>query len=109
MARQDTTLIGSNTLGASQPVDTLITLINAPGPGRYKVWGSFRHTLADGIKLTSPVAIRFPGTANSVSSFGPFVIDIINNTSGINLALAVATGGSDSASAVIYAEKVNQR
>lgn len=105
--RQDTSFFASNSLGNNIAVNTLLTLINAPGPGRYRVWGTFRHTLLDGVKLTSPVAITFPGTPNESTPFGPFVVDITNTTSGINLALAVATGAADTASAVLYAEKIN--
>lgn len=106
--RQESTLFNSGSLGNNQAANTLVTLINAPGPGVYKVWGQARHTLADGFKLTSPVAITFPGTPNVSSDFGPFIVVITNTTSGINIALNTATGAADTASAVIYAERLSQ-
>src|SRR5690349_12915805 len=110
MARQDVTLIASGVLGNNQLADTLVTLINAPGPGRYKIWGTARHSLADGLKFTSPMLtpLTLAGGAGDTINFGPFVIDITNYTSGINVALRTATGASDTASVTIYAERVNQ-
>jgi hypothetical protein len=107
--RQDITLFASGVLGNSQAADTLVALINAPGPGRYKVWGHGRHSLADGLKFTSPMtpALVIAGGAGDTVSFGPFVVDITNYTSGINVALRLATGASDTAAVTIYAEKIN--
>jgi len=105
--RQEATLIGFGSLGNNQAANTLVTLINAPGPGMYKVWGHARHTLADGFKLTSPIAITFPSSPNVSSDFGPFIVSITNTTAGINLVLNAATGAADTATAVIYAEKLS--
>jgi hypothetical protein len=107
--REDVTLFASGTLGNSVAVNTLVALINAPGPGRYRVWGHGRHSLADGLKFTSPMLspLILSGGAGDTVVFGPFVVDITNFTSGINVALNVATGASDTASVTIYAEKMN--
>lgn len=107
MARQDVTLIGHGGAPINTAANTLVALINAPGPGRYRIWGHARHSLADGLKLTSPVTIVFAGGAGDTVQFGPFVLDIINYTSGINVNLNVATGASDTAYATIYAERIN--
>lgn len=105
--RQESSLFGFGSLGNSIAANTLVCLINAPGPGVYKVWGQARHTLADGFKLSSPVAITFPGSPNVATDFGPFIVVITNTTSGINLVLNTATGAADTATAVIYAEKLS--
>lgn len=107
--RQDLTLFGSGTLGNSQAQNTNVALINAPGPGRYRIWGHARHSLADGLKITSPMvpSLVLAGGAGDTIVFGPMVVDITNNTSGIIIALNIATGASDTASATIYAEKIN--
>lgn len=108
MARETITLQGSGVVGNSQPQDTTVALINAPGPGRYKIWGHCRHTLADGVKLNSPIvpAVVISAGAGATAYFGPFIFDIINNTAGISIALNTATGGSDTASGTIYAQKL---
>lgn len=104
--RQAATLLASGVLGNSQAANTLVALINAPGPGRYKVWGHGRHSLVDGLKFTSPMLtpLILAGGAGDTITFGPFVVDITNYTSGINVALNTATGASDTASVTIYAE-----
>jgi hypothetical protein len=105
--RQDTTLGNYGSVGNNTAINTNVVIINAPGPGRYRIWGTVRHTLADGFKMTSPVAFVFPSTPNTATDIGPFILDITNNTSGIILALNVATGASDTASAALFAEKIN--
>lgn len=105
--RQDTTLIGQGTLGNNIAVNTLVAAIAAPGPGRYKVWGHCRHTLADGLKLSSPNVVVLAGGPNDTVVFGPMVFDINDKTTGIGVQLNVATGAADTASATIYAEKIN--
>lgn len=107
--RQDVTLMASGVVGINQAADTLVALINAPGPGRYKVWGQARHTLADGLKFTSPMLspLILSGGPGDTITFGPFIVDITTNVPGINIALRTATGASDTASATIFAERVN--
>lgn len=106
--RESKTIIGQGVLGNNQAANTLVGLIDASllGHGRYRIWGHGRHSLADGLKLTSPINIVFPGGAGDTMAFGPFILDITTTTAGINVALNVATGASDSASVVIYAERL---
>lgn len=108
MSREEATLVGHGAAGNNVASNTLVALINAPGPGRYKIWGHARHTLADGLKLTSPITIVFPNGPNSVVDFGPFILDITNFTAGINVNLNVATGAADTAYATIYAQKLSR-
>lgn len=105
---QSQTLIASGSAPINTVVSTLVALINAPGPGRYRIWGTCRHSLADGLKLTSPMLtpLVISGGAGDTINIGPIIIDITNNTSGINIALNVATGASDTASATLYAERI---
>jgi hypothetical protein len=109
MARSEASLYASGSVGNNITANTLVALINAPGPGRYRIWGHARHSLADGLKLTSPnlTPLVLAGGAGDTISFGPVIMDITNTTSGINVNLNVATGASDTASATIYAEKIN--
>lgn len=108
MAREDSTLLGSGVLGNSIAANTLLAAIAAPGPGRYRISGVVRHTLVDGVKLTSPSAFVIPSAPNVATNFGPFIIDITNSSTGIGVSLNTATGASDTASAVLYAERINQ-
>lgn len=110
MAREDLTLQGSGVVGNNQAADTAVAIINAPGPGRYKIWGTGRHSLVDGLKLTSPTvpAVILSGGAGDTINFGPIVFDITNNTSGIIVALNTATGAADTASATVYAQRLSK-
>lgn len=101
------TLFGFGVLGISQPIDTTVALINAPGPGKFKIWGHGRHSLADGLKLTSPMTVQFASGPIDTFNFGPIIVDVPNKTAGIIIALNVATGGADAASATIYAERMD--
>lgn len=88
-----------------------VAVIADPGKGRWEVWGTVRHTLADGCRLAvGPVAapvVLFTITAgaNVAQDFGPVVIDILNATDDIIVELQTATGGADTASATIYARR----
>lgn len=108
--RQQASLIGHGVVGNNQAADTAVAIINAPGPGVFKIWGHARHSLADGLKFTSPMLspVTLAGGAGDTINFGPFVFDITNNTAGITIALRTATGASDTASATIYAEKLSK-
>jgi len=108
--RQEASLFASGLAGSSVAADTTVALINAPGPGVYKIWGHCRHSLADGLKLTSPnlTPLILSGGAGQTILFGPVVMAINNLTSGIIIALNTATGASDTASATIYAEKLSR-
>lgn len=106
MSQKNLTLQNYGNVGSSVAVNTNVAIINAPGPGRYEVWGHCRHSLADGLKFTSPFTLILSGGPNDTIQFGPFVVDIVNFTSGIIIALNTATGASDTASATIYARKI---
>lgn len=106
--RQNTTLIGQGAAGNNVVINTLVAAIAAPGPGRYKVWGHCRHSLIDGLKLSSPTLVVLSGGAGDTIVFGPMVFDIIDNTTGFGISLATATGAADTASATIYVEKLSK-
>jgi hypothetical protein len=109
MARDDVIRSSAGILGNSIAVSTTLCQITDPGPGRYKVWGTARHTLEDGCKLVVAAALvlfRIPQGPNQAVDFGPIIVDVINPTDDIILQLAVATGASDTASGVIYAQKL---
>lgn len=105
--REDITLIAQGVLGNNQTANTLVAAIAAPGPGRYKVWGHCRHTLADGLKLSSPTVVILSGGPNDTIVFGPMVFDINDKITGVGVALNTATGASDTASATVYVERIN--
>lgn len=104
--REDLTLSIYGAAGNNVTVNTAVATLPVPVPGRYKVWGMVRHTLADGCKLTSPVAQIITSGPNDTAMFGPFLVDI-NTAGNIIIALNTATGASDTASCTIYAEKLN--
>jgi hypothetical protein len=105
--RQDTTLFASGTIGNSQAQNTSVASIALVTPGRFRLWGMTRHTLADGLKITSPVAITLAGGPNDTVVFGPIVVDVNTVGAFFTVQLNVATGASDTAAATIYAEKIN--
>ena len=105
--RQDTTLTNAGSVGNSQAQNTAVATIAAPGPGRYKVWGHCRHSLADGLKISSPISLVLAGGAGDTIVFGPVVVDIVDKTTTIAIQLNTATGASDTAAATIYAERIN--
>ena len=104
------TKVASGILGISQAIGTDICVITDPGPGRYQVWGTVRHTLVDGCRLlvgsTTIIAV-IAGGPNAVAFFGPVVVDIVTRTDDIILELAIATGGADSASGTLYAQRLD--
>lgn len=104
---QSVTSFGSGVIGNNQAADVQVAAIINLAPGRYKIWGRARHTLADGIKLTSPVLINFSSGPNESFDFGPIVVDIASSAIGIGLNLRLATGASDTASGNLYAERIS--
>lgn len=108
------TKYASGSAGASQAQGVDVAIITNPGKGRWRIWGTVRHTLADGCRLaigpdTSPtVLFTICAGANLAQDFGPIIYDIRNNTDDIIVELATATGGSDSAFATIYAELTSE-
>lgn len=109
MSQFELTKLASGVLGISQPIGTDVAVITAPGPGRYQVWGTARHTVADGCRVLIGATTVIPFIAaspNKSQNFGPIVVDVLNSVDSIILELAVATGGADAASGIIYAQKL---
>lgn len=104
--REDTTLSVFGAQGNSVAQNTAVATLPITTPGRYRIWGLFRHTLADGLKFTSPIALSLTSGPNDTVVFGPLVVDFVA-AGNIIVALATATGASDTASATIFAEKIN--
>jgi hypothetical protein len=103
--RENTSLFVYGTQGNSVAANTVVASL-AVTPGRYKIWGAARHTLADGLKLVTPIAMILTTGPNDTAMWGPIVVDVPANTN-IVIQLNTATGASDTASANIYAENVN--
>jgi hypothetical protein len=103
-------------VGISQAIGTDVAVISdigsGGGRGWWKIWGHGRHTLADGLKLSiGPVAgpvvkFQIAAAANTTVYFGPYLVQIANDTDDIIVELAVATGGADSAAATLYAKRM---
>lgn len=104
------TKIGHGAAGNSLGVGTDIVNM-VPGKGRWIVSGIVRHSLADGVSFaqgpTASVTIlfRIPSSPNVAQAFGPFVVDMANNTDSFVLELGVATGASDTAYGLLFAQR----
>ena len=96
-------------VGISQAIGVDVAIISNPGPGRWKIWGNGRHSLADGLRLVvgSTIITEIASAAASSTTFGPVVVDILNSTDDIIVELNLATGGADSASATVYAQRLS--
>lgn len=107
--REETTLQDYGTVGNSQVAGTDICNVFLFTPGRYRIWGTCRHTLADGCRLLigGSVIMEITNEANTSQDFGPIVIDILSASDTITLELFVATGAADTASGNLYAQKVH--
>ena len=111
-AQRGATKFASGQAPISQAQGTDVAVITDPGKGTWEIWGTVRHTLVDGCRLAiGPVAspvVQFVITAgaNVAQDFGPVVVDILNSTDDIIIELQTATGGSDTASATVYARRV---
>jgi len=108
-ARVGTTLIGNGTAGNNIAQNTALgSIVNAP-PGRYRLTGTARHSLADGLKITGiPVGtIIIPGGPGDTVTLPTLVFDLTVATT-INIVLNVATGASDTAAAVMCLELINK-
>lgn len=103
--RQNTTSSAYGTQGNSQAQNAVVATL-ALTPGRWRLWGMGRHTVADGLKIVTPVALVLCSGPNDTAAFGPIVVDIAA-TANFVIQLNVATGASDTASATIYAENIN--
>lgn len=106
------TLIGHGAAGNSLGVGTdLVNIV--PGKGRWIVSGIVRHSLADGVLFsqgpTASVTIKFriPNGPNTAVNFGPFIVDMLNNTDSFVLELGVATGASDTAYGLLFAQRTS--
>lgn len=110
MRSQELTVVGNGVLGASIAQGTLLASINDLGVGRWKVWGSVRHSQPDSILLrliATTLISKIPSVPTKVAYFGPIVIDVLGKTDDFILELAVATGVGESASGVIYAQRIS--
>jgi len=107
MAVEELTKYASGSAGNSVAANTVVASIATPGKGRWKVWGTVRHTLIDGCKLLvgSTTVLTVTNAASGSESFGPVIVDILNSTDSISIQLATATGASDTASANLYAQR----
>jgi|SRR5882724_7706675 len=105
--RQDTSLSVYGTAGNNQAQNFAVATIAIPTPGRYRIWGMARHTLADGLKLTGPINLVLTSGPNDTAAFGPVVIDVNNAPINLVMQLNTATGAADTASCNMYAEKIN--
>jgi hypothetical protein len=105
-----TTFQNFGALGNSQAADTTVVSITPLPPGRYKIWGTCRHTLIDGIKFIATgmgAAIPISQGAGAHADFGPIVLDLNTATNTILFQLNTATGAADTASASLYAQRIN--
>jgi hypothetical protein len=104
--RQDSSFFVYGTQGNNIAANTTVASLAVPSGGRYRVWGMARHTLADGLKFTTPIAMIICSGPNDTAMFGPFVVDMAA-AGNIVIQLNTATGAADTAAANIYAEKIN--
>lgn len=106
---EELTKFASGSAGNSQAQNVVVASIATPGKGRWKIWGTARHSLIDGCKLVvgSTTVVTISAGAAGAEAFGPVVYDIINTTDNIAIQLATATGASDTASATIYAQRLS--
>ncbi len=114
MAAPELYKYGSGKAGNSQAAGVDVAVISNPGKGRWLVTGTVRHTLIDGCRLavgdstgTPTPLFTIPSGANASQDFGPIVVDILNSTDDIVIELDTATGASDTACAVIYAQRTS--
>ena len=97
------------TVGNNQAAAVAVTNIGSLGPGRYRVSGTVRHTLADGVRLimTGASNLRLVNGANQSQDFGPIIVEFTGPSNNILLELDQATGAADTASANLYVQKIN--
>lgn len=107
--RTTTTVVGNGTQGNNVAANTTVaSCVNVP-VGRYRLTGSGRHSLADGLKIVGiPVigTIVIPGGPGDTIAFPVIVFDLPTVTT-INVTLNQATGASDTAAAVMCLELIN--
>lgn len=108
--RTNTNLIGNGTAGNNIAQNTNIASVLSVPPGRYRVTGTGRHSLADGLKITGLPGgtIVVPGGAGDTLVFPTIVVDLTAASSNVQVALNLATGAADTAAAVLCLELMNQ-
>lgn len=106
--RENVSSIGSGTAPNSTAANTNIASCLNLVPGRYRLTGTGRHSLADGLKITGIPSgtIIIPGGAGDTVVFPELVFDL-TAASNIQIALNTATGASDTAAAVLCLELIN--
>lgn len=98
--------VASGAAPISQAVNFVVTTVTV-GKGRYTIRGSGRHSLADGLKISvGQVGLltdlaTIPNAANAVATFPLITFDALTSDTVVQVRLAVATGGADTASAVL--------
>lgn len=106
MALPELSKVGSGVLGISQAQNVAICSV-VVDKGRYVLYGSTRHTLADGVKVSAgpPGSLvdiaTIPNAPTGVGIIPSIVIDSNAKGNVVVLRLAVATGGADNASGVV--------
>jgi hypothetical protein len=111
MGAQELVLVNSGIIGNNIGIGVFVASIINPGPGRWQVWGKARHSLGDGIRFRAAAVNfipRIPGYINETVDFGPLVIDVANYTDDFILDLATATGPTDTAAGIIYAQLLSR-
>lgn len=99
-------------LGASQSIGADVAVIDNPGAsggrGWYKIWGHGRHTQPDGLRLLIGATEKFQISSVGATNvyFGPYLVEITDDTTDIIVELAVATGVGEAASATVYAKRM---
>jgi hypothetical protein len=90
----------------SQATNFVVATVTV-GKGRYTVYGSTRHTLADGVKLSvGPAAtvvdvFTIPNQPTGIGIIPLYTFDGLTVDTVVQLRLAVATGGADTAAGVV--------
>jgi hypothetical protein len=109
MPSEELTLSVGSAIGINQAIGVFVASITTPGRGLWRVWGSCRHSLGDGIRLrigATNIINIIPQAPNETVQFGPIVFAISNSANSIILDLVVATGATDTASGVLYAQRI---
>jgi hypothetical protein len=101
------TIQANGSAGINTVVNTPVVTLALPTAGVYKVWGMVRHTLIDGLKITSPAsaAIGLTSAANDTATFGPMFV-MTPTPGNFVIQLATATGAADTASATVFAQRL---
>lgn len=100
------TLQAFGNAGNNIAANTVVATLALTSAGTYKVWGSIRHSLIDGLKLVTPVAMILSSAANDTAAFGPIVVSVPTIPMSIVIQLNTATGAADTASATVFAQRM---